>query len=140
MLKLHCLLWIINGTYEGLKSKNNHEWRGLYNNICICAWSCWVKHPWYYSLFDTHLFYPYQVWGQSNSNTLAMVQGSQSKATIIINFEEKRDPLSIFFKIGIYSMQGWTATARHGVTRKRSTKRLQHTANLFRKNLQLSVC
>ena len=41
------------------------------------------------------------------------------------------------FLIGIHSMQGWTATTRYGVTRKRSTKRLQHTGNLFRKNLQL---
>ena len=39
-----------------------------------------------------------------------------------------------FFLIGIHSMQGWTATTRHGVTRK---KRLQGTENLFRKNLQL---
>ena len=30
-----------------------------------------------------------------------------------------------------------TATTRHGVTRKRSTKRLQHIGNLFRQNLQL---
>ena len=47
-----------------------------------------------------------------------------------------------FFSIGIHSMmQGWTATTRHGVTRKRSTKRLKHTGNLFRKNLQLKdVC
>ena len=43
----------------------------------------------------------------------------------------------IFFKIGIHSMQGWTATTRHGVTRKRNTKILRHTWNLFRKNLQL---
>ena len=42
-----------------------------------------------------------------------------------------------FFSIGIHSMRDWTATMRHGVTRKRSTKRLQHTENLFRKNLQL---
>ena len=35
-------------------------------------------------------------------------------------------------------MLGWTAT-RSGVTRKRSTKRLTHTGNLFRKNLQLNV-
>ena len=34
-------------------------------------------------------------------------------------------------------MQGSTATTRYGVTRKRSTKRLKHTGNLFRKNLQL---
>ena len=31
----------------------------------------------------------------------------------------------------------WTATTRHGVTGKRSTKRLKPTGNLFRKNLQL---
>ena len=46
-----------------------------------------------------------------------------------------------FFLIGIHFMQGWTAIARHGVTRKRSTKRLKHRGNLFRKNLQLiGVC
>ena len=33
-------------------------------------------------------------------------------------------------------MQG---TARHGVTRKRKAKRLKHTGNLFRKNLQVYV-
>ena len=33
-------------------------------------------------------------------------------------------------------MQGLAATASHGVTRKRNTKRLKHTGNLFRKNLQ----
>ena len=38
-------------------------------------------------------------------------------------------------------MQGRTATMRHEVTRKRSTKRLQHIGNLFRKNLQFKdVC
>ena len=33
-------------------------------------------------------------------------------------------------------MQG-TATKKHGVTRKSTTKRLKHTGNLFTKNLQL---
>ena len=38
-------------------------------------------------------------------------------------------------------MQGWTATTRHGVTRKRSTERLKHTGSLSRKILQLKgVC
>ena len=37
-------------------------------------------------------------------------------------------------------MKGVTATARHGGTRIRSTKRLKHTGNLFRKNLQLKRC
>ena len=32
-----------------------------------------------------------------------------------------------FFKIAIHSMQ---ATTRHGVTKKRSTRRLKHTGNL----------
>ena len=38
-------------------------------------------------------------------------------------------------------MLGGTATTRDGVTRKRSTKRLKHVGNLFRKNLHLKdVC
>ena len=46
-----------------------------------------------------------------------------------------------FFLIGIHSMQGWTATTRHGVTRKEAQKKLQDKENLFRKNLQLKdVC
>ena len=36
-----------------------------------------------------------------------------------------------FFLIGIHSMQGWTATTRHGVTRKEAEKRLHDTENLF---------
>ena len=43
------------------------------------------------------------------------------------------DPFSLqvvlmkhIFLTGIHSMQGWTATERHGVTRIRSTKRLKH--------------
>ena len=47
----------------------------------------------------------------------------------------------LFLLIGVHSMQSWTANTRHGVTRKRSTKILKHTENLFRKNLQLKdVC
>ena len=49
--------------------------------------------------------------------------------------------LFFVFLIVIHSMQGWTASTRHWVTRKRSTKRLQHIGNLFRKNLQLKdIC
>ena len=41
----------------------------------------------------------------------------------------------------IHSKQGWTATTRHGVTRKRSTENLKHTEILFRKSLELKgVC
>ena len=49
--------------------------------------------------------------------------------------------IKFFKKIEIHSMQGETGTMRYGVTRKRSTKRLRHTGNLFRMNLQLKgVC
>ena len=33
-------------------------------------------------------------------------------------------PCRYFFLIGIHPMQGWTATTRHGVTRKKAQKRL----------------
>ena len=58
----------------------------------------------------------------------------------IPSFEVKRNEF-FFFLIRIHSMQCRTATTRHGVTKKRNTKRLSHTGNLFRKNLQLKdVC
>ena len=41
-----------------------------------------------------------------------------------------------FFLIGIHSMQCRTATTRHMVTKKKGTKRLKHSGNLFRKNQQ----
>ena len=37
-------------------------------------------------------------------------------------FSFKPVALSFFFLIGIHSMQGWTATTRHGVTRKGEKK------------------
>ena len=46
----------------------------------------------YYSLFDTHLRYACQVWGQSNSDILVMVQRAQNKSLRIINFKEERHP------------------------------------------------
>ena len=46
-----------------------------------------------------------------------------------------------FFLIVIHSMQVWITTTRHGVTRKRSTKKLKYTGNLFRNNIKLiGVC
>ena len=51
----------------------------------------------YYSLFDTHLCYACQVWGQSNSDILVMVQRAQNKALRIINFKEERHPSEPLF-------------------------------------------
>ena len=51
----------------------------------------------YYSLFDTHLRYACQVWGQSNSDILVLVQRAQNKALRIINFQEERHPSEPLF-------------------------------------------
>ena len=57
------------------------------------------------------------------------------------NCELQSTNFLLFFLIGIHSMQSWTATIRHGVTRKKHTKRLKNTGNIFRRNLQLiGVC
>ena len=39
--------------------------------------------------------------------------------------------LENYFSIVIHSVKSWTVTTRHGVTRKKSTKRLKHTGNLL---------
>ena len=51
----------------------------------------------YYSLFDKHLCYACEVWGQSNSDILVMVQRAQNKALRIINFKEERHPSEPLF-------------------------------------------
>ena len=45
-----------------------------------------------YSFFNTHLCYACQVWGQSNSDILVMVQRAPNKVLRIINFKEERHP------------------------------------------------
>ena len=88
--------------------------REMMRNI-TCQWKVFnVENPWavFYGFFQYFLFY--------------------CKMIFFIFY---------FFLNWDHSMQGWTATTRHGVTRKKSTKRLHHTGNLFRKNLQLKdIC
>ena len=75
---------------------------------------------------------------------LTIKPSSTNKEVWTVHQKLRRWPtlrIFFFFLIGIYSMQGWTATMRHGVTRKEAEKRLKDTENLFRKNLQLKdVC
>ena len=59
-----------------------------------------------------------------------------SEHSLLLNIFYKLACEIVFFLIGIHSMQGLAPTARHGVTRKRSTKKLNHIGNLFRKNPQ----
>ena len=70
-----------------------------------------------------------------HNNSLLYLLSFLEIKTLVVN------EIISFSLIGIYSMEGWTATTRHGVIRKRSTKRLKNIENLFRKNLQLiGVC
>ena len=63
-----------------------------------------------------------------------------NKFNKIIQFQFLLYIIDIFSFFNCDSMQG-RITVRHGVARKRSTKRLKHTENLFRKKLQLTgVC
>ena len=51
----------------------------------------------HYSLFHTHLRYSCQVWGQSNSDILVLVQRAQNKVLRIINFKKERHPSEPLF-------------------------------------------
>ena len=42
----------------------------------------------YYALFDSHMRYACQIWGQSHSKTFDMIPSAQNKALRIINFKQ----------------------------------------------------
>ena len=46
----------------------------------------------YYALFDSHMRYACQIWGQSHSKTFDMIQSAQNKALRIINFKQSMEP------------------------------------------------
>ena len=46
----------------------------------------------YYALFDSHMRYACQIWGQSHSKTFDMIQTTQNKALRIINFKQSMEP------------------------------------------------
>ena len=78
-----------------------------------------------------------------NNFSLWWSLSKQYKSCLITLLHEDREWVMFifFFLIWIHSMQGWTATTRHGVTWKINTKGLRHTGNLLRKNLPLKdVC
>ena len=84
-----------------------------------------IPHP----VFHSHLLFimmPAKVaWG------LFRTKSKTQKWKLLITHQ-----LSNFFLIGIHSMHSWKAIARHGFTRKSSTKRLKHTENPIKKQFQ----
>ena len=88
------------GHINNLKQKLNRE-NGILAKLRHYLLSYILKAV-YYSLFDTHLCYTCQVWRQSSSDILVMVQRAQNKALRKINFKEERhssEPLLIETKI-----------------------------------------
>ena len=52
----------------------------------------------YYALFDSHLRYACQVWGQANTTLIDTLQKLQNKALRIINFKPPTEPCQPLFK------------------------------------------
>ena len=46
----------------------------------------------YFALFDSHLCYASQVWGQGSNNVVDMIKRTQNKAPQIINFKDRTEP------------------------------------------------
>ena len=46
----------------------------------------------YYALFDSHMRYACQIWGQSHSKTFDMIQTTQNNALWILNFKQSMEP------------------------------------------------
>ena len=46
----------------------------------------------YYTLFDSHMRYACQIWGQSHSKTFDMIQSAQKKSLRIKNFKQSVEP------------------------------------------------
>ena len=91
---------LFNNLINTLKQKLNRE-NGMLAKLKYHLPSDILKTM-YYPLFDTHLRYTCQVWGESNSDILVTVQRAQNKALRIINLKEQRhrsEPLFIETKI-----------------------------------------
>ena len=75
-------------------------------------------------------------------NDLLAIRGTIHEQFVDLNLIDIKTRLLFLKKIGFPPCKAeQPLTKRHGVTRKRSTKRLNHTGNLFRKKLQLKdVC
>ena len=51
-----------------------------------------ILKTFYYALFDSHMKYACQIWGQIESKTFDMIQHAQNKASRIISFKQFMEP------------------------------------------------
>ena len=60
----------------------------------------------YHALFDSHMRYACQIWGQSHSKTIDMIQNAENKALRIINFKQSMEPSErLYQKLKINKLQ-----------------------------------
>ena len=52
----------------------------------------------YFAIFDAHLRYGSQIWGQQKTGTIKQIEKLQDKAIRIINFKSKNDPSNPLYK------------------------------------------
>ena len=62
----------------------------------------------------------------NSSSLVILIYIMKTNYLLITSLDLLETLFRIFFLIGIHYMQGWTATLRHGVTKKRSTKILKY--------------
>ena len=116
----------------------------FFNNFCDMVEYLASKNPqYYYNIIPVKIV----LLARQKDGIPIEIRGFMKQHFIIFKPDENyicleylRD-CTFFLLIGIHSMQGTAATTRHGVTRKRGTKRLKHARNLLRKDLQLKdIC
>ena len=59
----------------------------------------------YFALFDSHLRYAAQVWGQGSNNVVDMIKRTQNKARRIISFKDNRSFRSLYANHRILKLQ-----------------------------------
>ena len=52
----------------------------------------------YFAIFDAHLRYGSQIWGQQKTGTIKQIEKLQDKAIRIINFKSKKNPTNPLYK------------------------------------------
>ena len=92
-------------------------------NVCSIVWQSWLQLSW--QIFEAYI-------RDGSEQEIWFYAGLEVLLCFVFVFV-----FFFIFLIGIHSMQGWTATTWHGVIRKKNTKILTQTVNLFKKNVQL---
>ena len=70
---------------------------GLLAKLCYYVNTTTLRSV-YFAIFDAHLRYGSQIWGQQKTGTIKQIEKLQDKAIRIINFKYKNDPTNPLYK------------------------------------------